>query len=210
MIVAAQENIIVHGFAGIKVDELAKIMNVSRAKLYQYFGSKDGVIEAIVQRYLDYVAMIEVPTEMSTPGEFVQAFPRVYTANIAYLGTTTAVFLRDLQQDYPRLYQQFMQAQRTYEQKVLRFYRDGQAVGFFNREMLPRLVVLQDQQVIPAMLTHEFVLRSDETVATLINRYFDHVIHEIVVPIYQQDVRQHQAPDQFDRVITTYSRLLMA
>lgn len=209
MIMAVQEQVIVHGFAGIKVDELAKIMNVSRAKLYQYFGSKDGVITAMVQRYLDYVAAIAIPTKMETTAEFVTAFPQIFTANIAYLGTTTAVFLRDLRQDYPQLYRQFMQVRHAYNQRLLAFYRDGQVAGFFDEATIPHLAVLQDQQVIPAMLTREFLLSSGQSVAELINGYFGQVVRAIVKSDQQVAVKRALTPDQFDRVIATFSRILM-
>jgi len=209
MLMAFQETVIVHGFAGIKVDELAKIMNVSRAKLYQYFGSKDAVITAMVQRYLDYVSAMTVPTEMRQPEAYTAAFPQMFSANVAYLGTTTAVFLRDLQQDYPQLYQKFMQVRHAYEQRLLGFYRDGQASGFFMPELKPHLAVLQDKQVIPAMLTREFLLSSGDTVSDLINGYFDQVVREAVAPEYRVAVHQALAPDQFDRIIATYSRILM-
>lgn len=209
MIMSVQENVIVHGFAGIKVDELTKIMHVSRAKLYQYFGSKDGVITAMVQRYLDFVADLRVPTGIAEPTAFAAALPKAFTANIAYLGTTTAVFLRDLKQDYPVLYQQFMRVRHDYSQRLQQFYQDGQAAGCFSATLLPQLMVLQDQQIIPAMLTREFLLSSGQTVAGLITGYFDQVVQEIVVPAHQAAVHQAVAPNQFDRVVATYSRLLM-
>ena len=51
------------------------------------------------------------------------------------------------------LYQQFMRVRHDYSQRLKQFYQDGQAAGCFSATLLPQLMVLQDQQIIPAMLT---------------------------------------------------------
>ncbi|GJM78516.1 hypothetical protein HMSSN139_10120 [Paenibacillus sp. HMSSN-139] len=43
------------GFQSLRMDDIAKAMDVSRATMYKYFSSKDEVVEELVQTYEDYI-----------------------------------------------------------------------------------------------------------------------------------------------------------
>lgn len=41
-------------FSQLKVDDLAKYMDISKVTLYKHFSSKDDIIEQVVDYYIDY------------------------------------------------------------------------------------------------------------------------------------------------------------
>ncbi len=54
-----------HGFSGGRVDDIAKETNTSKRMIYYYFGSKDGLYEAVLERaYLD---MRRIELEIDIP-----------------------------------------------------------------------------------------------------------------------------------------------
>lgn len=58
-----------HGFSGGRVDDIAKETNTSKRMIYYYFGSKDGLYEAVLERaYLDMRRIeLEIDIERMDP-----------------------------------------------------------------------------------------------------------------------------------------------
>lgn len=50
MIEAAQELLVVHGPAGVKLDDVAAEVGVSRQAVLHHFGNRDGLLRAVVER----------------------------------------------------------------------------------------------------------------------------------------------------------------
>ena len=42
-------------FSQLKIDEIAKYMDISKATLYKRFSSKDEIIEAVVEDFMNYL-----------------------------------------------------------------------------------------------------------------------------------------------------------
>lgn len=51
-------------FSQLKVDDLAKYMDISKVTLYKHFSSKDDVIEQVVDYYIDYSKKLTPSSKM--------------------------------------------------------------------------------------------------------------------------------------------------
>lgn len=64
LLVAAREEFAAYGIAGARVDRIARRAGVNKERIYGYFGSKDKLFDAVMQRALD-----ELAEALSQPGE---------------------------------------------------------------------------------------------------------------------------------------------
>lgn len=54
-----------HGFAGASIDEIVRLTGGSKASLYSYFGSKDGLFEAMVEEGCDdFLRNVAIPRKL--------------------------------------------------------------------------------------------------------------------------------------------------
>lgn len=207
MVQRAQEHIIKQGLQGLKVDDLAKIMGVSRAKLYQYFGSKDGVIEAVVTKYIHYLDQLTIPSSCHSTDQFIAKFPDFFFENMAYLGTMTELFICDLQQEYPELYNQLKTIIEKREAQISDFYAAGIKAKAFRPELNGKLLILQNKLMIPMMLSKDFLFLQQLTLEEVIQDYYQQLISEIFLPEYQEKVRGLLDTKRTMHLVEKYTRI---
>lgn len=93
MLDAAEAVIGRRGFQGASMDEIARRSGITKALLYQYFGSKEGLCEATADRGVArmFTALGEATAEVPAgPGQ-IEAFVRGY---FDYVDTTRTTFWR--------------------------------------------------------------------------------------------------------------------
>ncbi|MDT6979697.1 TetR/AcrR family transcriptional regulator [Levilactobacillus zymae] len=207
MVMAAQEYIIIHGLRGLKIDVLAQAMGVSRAKLYQYFGSKTGVIQAVVAYYTDFIDQLELPATGAAPTAFSQRFFDFFFEDMAYLGTTTPQLLSGLRAEYPELFLALNERLQTREQQERAYIQAGQAAGVFRAELLPDLVLLQNQRLIPAMVTREFRFKSRAQLPMIIRGYFDQLVATLLREPHQAAAKASWDGQRIQRINQKYARI---
>lgn len=160
IITACTELVKQRGFYSLTVDELALKAGISKRTLYKYFRSKDEVIEATVQRFMEGAAGI---FEKMIHGD--QALPEVMTAILKYLFTegqfiTGPVGLADLQQYYPHLWNRIDQFRKERIQVMINAARDrSKSPAFQNLDH--RVVAAVILASIQAVLNPEFILANN-------------------------------------------------
>lgn len=80
------------------------------------------------------------------------------------MSNLSPVFLLDLKQSFPPLWERVKQAHQEWQRCVQRFYQQGMAAGMF-QPMNPVLVVLQDELILPGILDPTFLMEHDLTCA---------------------------------------------
>lgn len=65
---AATAEFAARGLAGARVDRIAAGARVNKAQLYSYFGSKDGLFDAVIDEYLDMIVDTVPFTAEDLPG----------------------------------------------------------------------------------------------------------------------------------------------
>src|SRR6478752_965886 len=69
-----------NGFQGLKMDEISKIMDISRATLYKYFSTKEDIISFIVSTFVEYIH--EIIEDSDADQVFVQRFQQTFEQTI--------------------------------------------------------------------------------------------------------------------------------
>ncbi|PWG00281.1 TetR/AcrR family transcriptional regulator [Levilactobacillus bambusae] len=180
------EYMVVHGFHSLKMDQIAKIMGVSRGKLYLYFSSKTAVVEAVVARYLTYISRLTKAYEIGTASEIIGEFLDYVVDNLLLNTSSSPVFIADLQADYPELAEQLKQAETAWVAEVRQYLLAGQRLGVFN-DINPDLIVLSDQAMMP-QLTPQYLLGHGLTPLKAIHDLFQYQINSLVRERYRSQI----------------------
>ncbi len=69
---AATEAFAAEGFAGVRIEQIAQLAEVNKAMIYHYFGSKEGLYQAVISAA---AAQLRVPTELSALRVFQDQLP---------------------------------------------------------------------------------------------------------------------------------------
>ncbi|MBT2287957.1 TetR/AcrR family transcriptional regulator [Paenibacillus albidus] len=157
-----------NGFQGLKMDEISKIMDISRATLYKYFSTKEDIITFIVSAFVEYIH--EIIEDSDSDQLFVQRFQQTFEQTILLKEYITDIFLRELENSYPENYERLKKAMKQREYQELAFYDEGIKEGFFNK-IDGRLIIMQDE-ILSNVLDVKYLMENHLTVYQVLFDYY--------------------------------------
>ncbi|MEC0128388.1 TetR/AcrR family transcriptional regulator [Paenibacillus pabuli] len=158
-----------NGFQGLKMDEISKIMDISRATLYKYFSTKEDIISFIVSTFVEYIH--EIIEDSDADQVFVQRFQQTFEQTILLKEFITDIFLRELENSYPENYERLKEAMKQREYQELAFYDEGIKEGFFNK-IDGRLIIMQDE-ILSNILDVKYLMENHLTVYQVLFDYYN-------------------------------------
>ncbi|OBZ18458.1 TetR family transcriptional regulator [Bacillus sp. FJAT-27264] len=196
------------GFQHLRMDDIAKHMDVSRATMYKYFSSKEEVIAGVVQVFVDYIERLADRNPEDDERSFGIWFQKLFDQTVALVGKITDIFLKDLQTIYPELYDQLRAVLSRREQQALIFYREGKEKGIFN-PINERLILLQDDLLLREIINVKYLLQNQISIEQVLYDYYNlkkiqlfkadkiHIVDDsLIEPIIQHVV------DKFNRALS--------
>ncbi|GAS81305.1 MULTISPECIES: TetR/AcrR family transcriptional regulator [Paenibacillus] len=158
-----------NGFQSLKMDEIAKIMDISRATLYKYFSTKEDIITFIVSICVEYIH--EIIEDSDADQVIVQRFQQTFEQTILLKEFFTDIFLKDLESSYPENYERLKESMKQREDQELAFYDEGIKEGFFNK-IDGRLIVMQDE-ILRNILDVKYLMENHLTVFQVLFDYYN-------------------------------------
>ncbi|MBN2346049.1 MAG: TetR family transcriptional regulator [Candidatus Aminicenantes bacterium] len=82
---AARREFAARGFAGARVESIARAAGCNKAMLFYYFSSKEKLYRAVLSRALGeiFAEIAGIVHEQLTPAEFMEKFPEIYVRFLA-------------------------------------------------------------------------------------------------------------------------------
>jgi len=95
---AAQKEFAARGFAGARMEAIARSAGCNKAMLFYYFSSKDNLYRAVLSRALGeiFAEIGRVIHERLTPGIFMEKFPEIYIRFLARNPDLPRILIFDL------------------------------------------------------------------------------------------------------------------
>ncbi|MEE4562730.1 TetR/AcrR family transcriptional regulator [Paenibacillus polymyxa] len=159
------------GFQQMRMDDIAKFMDVSRATMYKNFSSKEEVIEGVVRIFVDYIEQLEDRTNEDDDRSFGVWFQQLFEQSVSLVGKISDVFLKDLQMVFPELYEVLKTALDKREQQTLKFYQDGKDKGVFN-PINEKFILLQDDILLREIMNVKYLLYNQITIQQALHDYY--------------------------------------
>ncbi|KRN97990.1 TetR/AcrR family transcriptional regulator [Companilactobacillus kimchiensis] len=169
------------GFSNLKMDDFIKIMPASRSTVYRYFSSRETIIEAVVDEYINYIDQFKVPQSKTTETECVIGFQKLLEQAIVFNGELNPLFLNDLKIEFPAEFNRLQNSIIKHDSEAKHFYINGQKNQFFNQQDI-QLWILQDKVMIPKLLDPQFLFVNNLTLKKALTNYATMKAQQVLVP----------------------------
>ncbi|CAI6086077.1 TetR/AcrR family transcriptional regulator [Cohnella sp. JJ-181] len=184
-------------FSQLKIDDIAKAMDISKVTLYKHFSSKDEIIEQVVDYYVEYVQESDTVVHDDSRS-FVERFRLTFLHSLISVTYITDLFLEDLRAFYPHHYERMAAAQQRRNRHLQSFFEAGMEQQVFNR-LNAALFMMQDDAVLRRFLEPSFSIQYDITLKQAILDFYRMKQYQLLTPDYlQAESSNQEASSEFE------------
>ncbi|MGG0177439.1 TetR/AcrR family transcriptional regulator [Gottfriedia acidiceleris] len=159
-----------NGFQALRMEEIAKIVGISRATLYKYFPTKEDLFYRVTDGFVQYIK--DMTSEMTNEESlFAPRFQQIFEQSVSLALFITDDFLKELQGTFPLMYDKLWEMLQTRENQLLNFYNEGIRNGVFN-EINGRLLILQDQMLF-SILDLKYLMKNQLTFEQVLFDFYE-------------------------------------
>ncbi|MCF6799666.1 MULTISPECIES: TetR/AcrR family transcriptional regulator [Priestia] len=158
-----------NGFQTLRMDDIAKIMDISRATLYKYFPNKEDLFHKVTDGFVQYLndMIKDLPKEETL---YITKFQQLFEQSVSLALFITDDFLDELQHAYPSMYDKLWETIQFREKQLLIFYNEGMESGIFNK-INGRLLILQDKMLF-TMLDPIYLMKNQLTIEQMLFDFY--------------------------------------
>ncbi|SFS34759.1 TetR/AcrR family transcriptional regulator [Marininema halotolerans] len=159
-----------HGIASLKMDEITRIMDISKATLYKYFSSKADIVSEVVDTYVKYIQHIDelIMNDQTPHGT---RFQKVFEQSLLIAFYVTENFLADLKDIHPVGFEKISHAQAERRHNLEKFYANGVAEDIFH-PIHAQMFMLQDEIVLRKIVDPIYLLQQGLTLEEALREYY--------------------------------------
>jgi AcrR family transcriptional regulator len=159
-----------NGLQAVRMDEIARVTEVSRATLYKYFSTKEEIIGYIVDGFVVYMNEQLASSPLESEESFGVRFQQMFEQSVSLTVYFTEIFLKDLETSYPEWYSRFNEGMMQREEQLLAYYAEGVRRGIFH-ELNGKILILQDE-LLRGLLSVKYLMTNQLTVEQALTDYY--------------------------------------
>ena len=158
------------GFQHIRMDDIAKYMDLSKATVYKYFPSRDEIFERLTEIFITYIVGVE---EQALEGDqaLIKGFQTSFAKSLVIANYGTEAFYHDMREIYPEFMGKIDVAVSMRNEQLRKFYEHGMEQGSFNR-LNATLLILQDDLMFRHLLDPVYLMKNNLTLRNAIHDYY--------------------------------------
>jgi AcrR family transcriptional regulator len=189
-------------FSQVKIDELVKHMDISKATFYKYFSSKDDVLDLFIEGCTNY---LHVTDDFIQKEEISLAkrFQKTYEQSLKSVIFISNELLYDLKEKYPTQYEKLMVAQQLRYSHLQTFFQEGRTKGQF-RSINTTLFMIQDEEVIRRIIHPSFTIQYDITVKKALFDFYLLKKYQLFEPSILNTIDDSYIEDQISVILQSY------
>ncbi|MDQ1147790.1 AcrR family transcriptional regulator [Bacillus sp. SORGH_AS 510] len=194
------------GFLSLSIQDIAQLMNMSRASLYNYFSSKEDILMELNDFCISYICEAG---QMISNGEL--SYPirlqKVFEHAVLSAAYSSEVFLNDLQISCLSFYEKKKQARKEQMAAIHSFYHNGMEASFFN-ELNPSLLIMQDEMVLNKLINTSFLMEEELTLERALNDYYIAKCFQVLRPELLTDINHEEINNMVKNILQKLSPIL--
>ncbi|ANU25477.1 TetR/AcrR family transcriptional regulator [Planococcus versutus] len=150
------DTIRIEGFLTLTIQDLAYLMGISRASLYNFFASKEDIILELTEIYIEYITRTN--EFISNPRySYKQRLPAVFEQTVFCAVYSSEIYLSQLKCTCPELYEQILNLTKKRMATLHAFYENGMSDGDFT-SLNSLLIIEQDEAALESILNSTFLV----------------------------------------------------
>ncbi|WP_274648658.1 TetR/AcrR family transcriptional regulator [Paenibacillus humicola] len=159
------------GFQSLRMDDISKYMDISKATLYKYFSSKEEIVTLLVERLIENVVEVykQYLNEPDVP--FGEKFQRSFTQTMLIVNYASDPFLNDLRETLPAQYERMDAAIGQRNERLREFYEAGMETGAFYKQN-PVLLIIQDELMFRSLIDPVYLMKRNLTLRGALYDYY--------------------------------------
>ena len=187
----------------LRIDDMVRFMDISKATFYKYFSSKEEVIEQGVDQLVESLKQAEtlIGDEASPP---LLRFQRAFIQSVEVASYLPEALLLDLKQLSPPLWERVKQAQRDFQFQLQRCYEQGIAQGIFH-PIKPVLAILQNELFLRTIMDPVFLVEHDLMLRTLLYDYYELQKYQWLLPEFAEQIDDAPIRAFIDHMVRKFS-----
>ncbi len=170
------------GFLSFTIQDIAKLMNISRASLYNYFSSKEDIIMEMTDLYIDYINEAD-KTISNEDLSYQLRLLKVFEQAVLSAIYASDIYLNDLKTSCTVLYEKKMLSKRDRLASLYMFYQNGIDAGVFNT-LNPTILVMQDEVVLLKLFNSSFLIEEGLSLKQALYDYYEAKKIQVLKPEY--------------------------
>jgi len=144
------------GFISLTIQDLARLMGISRASLYNFFASKEDIIQEVTEIYIDYLTRSnQFINNARYP--YIRRLPAVFEQSVFSTVYASEIYLNELKSECPNYYERQINVANERLIILHSFYENGISDGDFN-PLIPSLIIEQDEAALQKILNSSFLV----------------------------------------------------
>jgi AcrR family transcriptional regulator len=159
-----------NGLNAFNMNEISLILDVSKATLYKHYATHVEVLEEMVDMRVAQVAEFDMLL-FDTASDYWTRYRNAILYVCDKLSDVSAIFLGDLRNDFPYLWERITVLQNYMTERLLAFYQQGikdALIGDYD----PRFLAISDRQFITQVCEPSFLKENNLSLQPAINAYF--------------------------------------
>lgn len=160
----------VHGLRKYTMDSIAKELKISKATLYQYFKSKDEMVEIILERVIFQLRDFEKIAQNQNL-TFEERYYQIIELFAGVISDISNIFLEDLRNDYPKLWKDVQNFIEYTSEVLFVFYDSGKKAGVF-KDINSAVLAMTDRMFFNAVSDVEFLNKNKLTLKQAFEEYY--------------------------------------
>ncbi|MFB6467415.1 TetR/AcrR family transcriptional regulator [Cytobacillus sp. Hz8] len=190
-------------FSQLKIDDIAKYMDISKVTLYKHFSSKDEIIQRVVMYYINYLQGADTVVKDDSVS-YVERFQMTFLQSLICVTFISDLFLSDLKEFYPHHFEDLAAAQQSRIKKLQTFFESGMKQKIFNK-LNAVLFMVQDDAVLRRFMEPSFSIQYDVTLKQAIIDFYKMKQYQLLKPEHLDTVDDSVIEKEVSKVLQTIS-----
>ncbi|WP_028776067.1 TetR/AcrR family transcriptional regulator [Shimazuella kribbensis] len=188
-------------FSQLKIDDIARYMDISKATLYKNFSTRDEILHTVVAHYIDYLSEADAIVQDENVS-FTERFQKTFEQSLKCVIYVSDLFLNDLKETYPYLFENLLLAQQNRNKNLEVFFEAGMDKGIFNRINAP-LFMVQDDAVLRRIMVPSFSIKYDLTLKQALIDFYQMKKYQLFKPEYLDTVDDFVIEKEIVQILST-------
>jgi len=151
------------GFRSVSVEELCRVIRVSKGTFYKFFPNREALAETVLDEILSKV-FLALTENFHSGGDVEQVIENDYQIKVdLFMSRVSVQMLADMESQMPHLWEHIEKARQAQAEARLKMFKRWQKEGAIRRDIDPEVMNVLFEEIMTSIFRPGFLLSKDLT-----------------------------------------------